>query len=34
VIATERTKENSVTMHIVRGGTTVRSITLVTDTGR
>lgn len=34
VIATERTKENSVTLHIVRGGTTVRSITLVTDTGR
>lgn len=33
VIATERTRENSVTMHIVRGGTTVRSITLVTDTG-
>ena len=30
VVATERTKEESVTMHIVRGGRTVRSVIFVT----
>ncbi len=34
VVATERSKENSVTMHIVRGGVTVRSLWFVPDAGR
>jgi hypothetical protein len=29
VIATERTKENTITMHIVRGGMTIRSMAFV-----
>ncbi len=29
VIATERTKENTITMHIVRGGRTIRSMAFV-----
>jgi hypothetical protein len=31
VVATERSKENSVTMHIVCGGVTVRSLSFVPD---
>jgi hypothetical protein len=34
VVATERSKENSVTMHIVCGGVTVRSLSFVPDAGR
>jgi hypothetical protein len=34
VVATERSKENSVTMHIVFGGVTVRSLSFVPDAGR
>ena len=34
VVATERSKENSVTMHIVRGGATIRSLWFVPDAGR
>jgi len=34
VVATERSKENSVTMHIVCGGMTVRSLSFVPDTPR
>jgi hypothetical protein len=34
VVATERSKENSVTMHIVLGGTTVRSLRFVPEAGR
>jgi len=34
VVATEKTRDNIVTMHIVRDGTTVRSIAFVTDPGR
>ena len=34
VVATERSKENSVTMHVVRGGTTIRSLWFVPDAGR
>jgi hypothetical protein len=33
VVATERTREQTVTMHIVQGGMTVRSIAFVTTTG-
>jgi len=31
VVATERSKENSVTMHVVRGGVTVRSLSFVPE---
>jgi hypothetical protein len=31
VVATERTKENTVTMHVVRGGVTIRSLSFVPD---
>jgi hypothetical protein len=34
VVATERSKENSVTMHVVRGGATIRSLWFVPDAGR
>lgn len=34
VVATERTKESSVTMHVVRGGTTIRSLWFVPAAGR
>jgi hypothetical protein len=34
VVATERSKENSVTMHVVRGGMTIRSLWFVPDAGR
>ena len=34
VVATERSKENSVTMHIVCGGTTIRSLWFVPDAAR
>ncbi len=34
VVATERSKENSVTMHIVCGGVTVRSLSFAPDAGR
>jgi hypothetical protein len=34
IVATERSKENSVTMHVVRGGTTIRSISFVPEAGR
>ena len=34
VVATERSKENSVTMHIVCGGVTVRSLSFVPDNPR
>jgi hypothetical protein len=34
VVATERWKENSVTMHVVRSGATIRSLVFVPDTGR
>lgn len=34
IVATERSKENSVTMHVVRGGTTIRSLSFVPDAGR
>jgi|GEM_PF-5077823 len=34
VVATERSKENSVTMHIVCEGVTVRSLSFVQDAGR
>jgi hypothetical protein len=34
VVATERSKENSVTMHVVREGTTIRSLWFVPDAGR
>jgi hypothetical protein len=30
----ERSKENSVTMHVVRGGITIRSLWFVPDAGR
>ena len=33
VVAVERSKDNSVTMHIVRGGMTIRSIRFVTQSG-
>jgi len=31
VVATERSRENTVTMHIVRGGVTIRSVSFVAD---
>jgi len=34
VVATERSKENSVTMHVVRGGVTIRSLSFVPDAVR
>ena len=34
VVATERSKENSVTMHVVRGGATIRTLMFVPDAGR
>ena len=34
VVATEKTQEQVVTMHVVRGRTTIRSISFVTDAGR
>ncbi len=34
VVATERSKENSVTMHVVRGGVTIRSLLFVPDVPR
>ena len=34
IVATERSKENSVTMHVVCGGTTIRSLWFVPDGGR
>jgi hypothetical protein len=34
VVATERSKDRTVTMHIVRGGATMRSIAFVTDPER
>lgn len=34
VVASEKSKERTVTMHIVRGGATIRSIAFVTDTER
>ena len=33
VVATERTRENSVTMHIKKGGTIIQSITFTQDRG-
>jgi hypothetical protein len=34
IVATERSKENSVTMHVVRGGATIRSLWFVPDAVR
>ena len=34
VVGTEKTREQIVTLHIVRGGATIRSISFVTDAGR